>query len=882
MAVRKNALSLTPAERTQFTDAVRALKREVRPGASRNSYDEIVLMHRRAMSQATPPGGNPGVRNSAHRGPAFLPWHREFLRRFERGLQRVSNNPNLGLPYWDWAADAPNTINPRVWSADLLGGDGQAGNVVRDGPFRFNPADPANSWVIVDGNGNPAGGLQRRLGQGASLAAQSDIDAALLIPTYDVSPWDVSSSSGFRNTLEGWIGSGRLHNAVHAWVGGSMLPGTSPNDPVFFLHHCFVDLIWFLWQQQHGVNNYLPTSPPPTGHALNTPMFPWNSGGDQVTPADTLDITDSRNGFSYDHPSVQPTASASSAVITSDWVQIRPLISAWPAGGPPPTFEILSPQNGSAIVELAWDPQAMLAPANYPDPLRYYSSDIDLDESISRAGGGQVQVRVPPQTIPVQGGRGAWTLPAALWNGYQQETLRSLGSSSATLFNRVLYYRVRLQPTASQTALVWPPDSEIIQSGRHLTLLPQSRGAAQPVPDQAALRAMGRIPNTLVSWGDVLAAVWNALPSNNPDRRSLARIFGNDVFRNEINTDAVKGKILMLWLFGGPSRRRLHELLDRRVRVGSNLTAPIITQLDLKQQKTLVDNLLSMLAITPHPDIAGTPTASELVDDVITEVLDPNGQINQGRASTCTTTSTQTFLLSLNPSEYARLQVSLLSSTGRVELADGTRVTVPPAIFQVTRYSSTPPFVVRTNSELGFQATVLKHGLGASFPSYNPASPPNSATGVNTVFRATVNRGLTSSQFDRVLEGIFSEGFFTSAVGASAATRDAFLNDFVTLRQPMALALYWVAAPGQPGQGGHAVLVVRRENGRVYFKNPQYTGSSPTSGITQGGNSTTAGGTVHNFPPRRFDDPSAALESMTESDLANWILWYHRQNQVVG
>lgn len=884
MAVRKSITDLTSAERNAFVQAVWALKREVRSGASRNTYDEFVLMHNRAMAQASPPGGNPGTRNAAHRGPAFLPWHREYLNRFEKALQRASNNPNLGLPYWNWAADAPNTINPQVWANDFLGGDGQAGNVVRTGPFRFDPGDPANSWVIVDGNGNPAGGLQRELGQRASaLPAQSDVDAALQISTYDVSPWDVSSSSGFRNTLEGWIGSSRLHNVVHVWVGGSMLPGTSPNDPVFFLHHCFVDLIWFLWQQRHGINNYLPTNTPPPGHALNSPMFPWNSGSDQVTPNDTLDITASRNGFSYDHPAVQPTGGGGtpSSVITSDWVQIRPQLAAWPAGGPPPTFEVLSPQNGQAIVELAWDPQALLAPASYPDPLRYYSSDIDLDVEITDSEGNPKQIQVPPQTIQVQGGRGSWTLPQELWEGYQEETLRSVGSSSSN-FNRVLYYRVRLQPTGSQTALVWPPDNQVTQSGRHLTLLPQSGGAAQAVPDQGAVQAMGGIPLIPNLWGQMLTAFWNTLPASNPDRRSLARVFENEVFQNEIADDATKGKILLLWLFGGPSRRKLHELLDRRVQVGSNLNAPAITQLDLKRQKTLVENLLDLLTIAPHPDMAGSPTAAELVDDVITEILDPNGQSNQGRANSCSTTATQTFLLTVNPSEFARLQVSLLSSTGRVELADGARVTVPPAIFQVARYSNTPPFVVRTNSELAFQATVLKHGLGSSFPSFNPASPPNSPTGINTVFRTTVDAGLSASQFDRVLESIFNEGFFTSSVGLSASNRDALLNDFNALRQPMVLALYWVAGPGQPNQAGHAVLVVRRENGRVYFKNPQYAGSSPTSGITQGGNSSSAGGSVHNFPPRRFEDPSAALESMTESDLANWILWYHRQNQVVG
>ena len=58
--------------------------------------------------------------------------------------------------------------------------------------------------------------------------------------------------------MEGWItqrgdprvstpGS-QLHNRVHLYIGGNMAPMTSPNDPVFFLHHCFIDEVWDDWQ----------------------------------------------------------------------------------------------------------------------------------------------------------------------------------------------------------------------------------------------------------------------------------------------------------------------------------------------------------------------------------------------------------------------------------------------------------------------------------------------------------------------------------------------------------------------------------------------------------------------------------------------------------
>ena len=50
-----------------------------------------------------------------------------------------------------------------------------------------------------------------------------------------------------------------MHNRVHVWVGGGMAPGSSPNDPVFFLNHCFVDKIWHDWQQAAPDHLYAPT-----------------------------------------------------------------------------------------------------------------------------------------------------------------------------------------------------------------------------------------------------------------------------------------------------------------------------------------------------------------------------------------------------------------------------------------------------------------------------------------------------------------------------------------------------------------------------------------------------------------------------------------------
>ena len=109
-----------------------------------------------------------------------------------------------------------------------------------------------------------------------------------------------------------------------------------------------------------------------------------------------------------------------------------------------------------------------------------------------------------------------------------------------------------------------------------------------------------------------------------------------------------------------------------------------------------------MRVLVPHPDLPGVTVREQLVDDVITELMDPNGQVNQGQASTCAPTGLQALLINTNAAEYARLMKGLLSSTGQVMLANGDTLAIPPGIYQAARYAGAQgsAFFVRTNSEL--------------------------------------------------------------------------------------------------------------------------------------------------------------------------------------
>jgi len=56
-----------------------------------------------------------------------------------------------------------------------------------------------------------------------------------------------SPTLGFRFTFE--IGP---HARPHLFVGGSEDTFASPDDPVFYLHHAFVDKVFAMWQECHN------------------------------------------------------------------------------------------------------------------------------------------------------------------------------------------------------------------------------------------------------------------------------------------------------------------------------------------------------------------------------------------------------------------------------------------------------------------------------------------------------------------------------------------------------------------------------------------------------------------------------------------------------
>ena len=283
MGIRKNQAALSPSERSAFIAAVKAVK-------AGGLYDTFVAQHRAAfLARSNDP---------AHNGPGFLPWHREFLLRFERALQAVDSS--VSLPYWDWTVD--NSPASSLWDVNFMGGDGSGRDErVTTGPFAYATGE----WILTvldPGETDPF--LKRKFGGMGRLPTAQDVEDALKVEPYDRAPWHFQSAVGggsFRGGLEGGI-----HNPGHMWTGGSMMAFSSPNDPVFWLHHCNIDRLWALWQQSWrqrnpGRDEYLPpsgTAGVVGGHALDDPMRPWDQEANPPTPRKVLDHRPL--GYSYD------------------------------------------------------------------------------------------------------------------------------------------------------------------------------------------------------------------------------------------------------------------------------------------------------------------------------------------------------------------------------------------------------------------------------------------------------------------------------------------------------------------------------------------------------------------------------------------------------
>ena len=121
--IRKNANTLTPAERDRFVAALAQLNNQ---GLGR--FADFRDMHTDVSSP------------QAHQNAGFLPWHRAYLLDLERELQAI--DPSVALPYWRFDRPAPN-----IFRREFLGASDALGTV------GFANGNPLQFWRTDGGTG---------------------------------------------------------------------------------------------------------------------------------------------------------------------------------------------------------------------------------------------------------------------------------------------------------------------------------------------------------------------------------------------------------------------------------------------------------------------------------------------------------------------------------------------------------------------------------------------------------------------------------------------------------------------------------------------------------------------------------------------------------
>ena len=320
LVVRKNALRLTTAEKQNFIAAVRQMKVRFSsynlPGESLSAYNWLVRLHKDGFDNHL--SGGSGVHMAPSFFPWHREFLRAFETELKLAAAELNITAPVAVPYWDWtdAACTAAVLHPDFMGGNGGGQDNEfsSGPFPRSSPYRaltgaFATANDQSSTfpVSIDpdisGFSTAAGNVQRArfflqrsftsdpsfdggYEGGAPPPAQPDQQMLNYLPTasqvatgmamtvYDMAPWDntvespgvpYASRTTFRNYMEGHIGAvdaqgnpvgTMMHGRVHNWVGGNMSSSSSPNDPLFWMHHANLDRIWAEWQDLHGIRNF--------------------------------------------------------------------------------------------------------------------------------------------------------------------------------------------------------------------------------------------------------------------------------------------------------------------------------------------------------------------------------------------------------------------------------------------------------------------------------------------------------------------------------------------------------------------------------------------------------------------------------------------------
>ena len=142
----------------------------------------------------------------------FLAWHRRQMFELEQAMQDI--NPDISMPFWDSSTD--QSANSPLWDESFMG--------------QFD-----EDWQ-----------LNRAFGSVDLLPTPTEVS-------------DVQAETNFLDYSDDFE-RGTPHTGAHQWVGGFMPTSSSPRDPIFYLHHTYVDKLWDDWHEVNQNSSFIRTS----------------------------------------------------------------------------------------------------------------------------------------------------------------------------------------------------------------------------------------------------------------------------------------------------------------------------------------------------------------------------------------------------------------------------------------------------------------------------------------------------------------------------------------------------------------------------------------------------------------------------------------------
>jgi len=263
LRVRVEWDSYPDSSKQNFVDSIKCLMGRAPSGqypASKSRYEDLVALHQ-------------GLTPNVHGNSKFLLWHRYLTWTFE-DILRSECGLAQPMPWFDETRYAGRFEQSSIFSSRWLGSIAVGGNCVTDGQF-------ANLAInIGPGSGNQRHCLSRNNDGSQTQYCNSDyVNQCNAYGDY----------AGMASCAE---------TGPHAWGHngiGSVMQDTyaSPADPIFWLHHAFVDRNFRIWQNANpGVRTTSVNGNDAFGRALTLDTIVNVQGlRPDITIRDILDTT---------------------------------------------------------------------------------------------------------------------------------------------------------------------------------------------------------------------------------------------------------------------------------------------------------------------------------------------------------------------------------------------------------------------------------------------------------------------------------------------------------------------------------------------------------------------------------------------------------------